>query len=1822
MSETNQISKLDGLSDKQKVLLALRLKKQHATEAVPSILPFDRQSNMPATISYSQKRFWFLDQFNSNKATNHLHLVTRLEGELNHDAIRYTFSQIMKRHEILRMVYQCIDGEVYCVPAPSDELPLRFLTTEENNDLALHHQIHDIICEPFDLAKEVPIRITILSVPNHKVHFLIVLMHHIASDMWSLRLLNNEIEAFYNSFITAQTPNLTPLTVQYLDYAKWQHERLETKTDDAIYWKETLSGMSPRLQLFTDFKRPDIQTYNGAMYKFPIPPKLFKQISEAATHASVTPFVYTLAAYGILLSKYTRNEDFAIGSPIAGRINKQVEPLIGLFINTLVLRMDLSKHPTVNVLLGQLKKIVAGAMIHQEYPFERLLKDLNVTQNLSYTPIFQVMFNYQSIKKNVLQLEGLKSTSILPTNSTAKFDLNLAVKYMGDQIFGEMTYNTDLFHQDTIISMCHHYLHILEQMTTNPSLCIDDIVLTNHEEAHQLLALGKGEALEYQDIPYFHLLFEKQVNLHPNQIACVFEENSYTYSQLNEKANQLARYLIQMGVQPESHVGLFISRNLNLIVGLLGIIKAGAAYVPIDPIYPDERIAYIFKDAAISLVVTETELMPKLTNFKHVNPIILNDSDLLSKLSTFDSQNLTLPLKSNNLFYILYTSGSTGNPKGVAVEHGNYIHYYFGIMKRLQLEPGLKYAIASTFAADLATINVWGALNTGGTLHILSYELSVSPTLYAEYFKKHQIDVIKMVPSHFRSLAEKANLRDIIPNHTLILAGEASYLDMIRAIKLAKPSTNIQIHYGPTETTVSMLTYKVTDEFPIQYTTTMPLGRPIPNVSVYILDEFKHLVPIGVPGELYIAGPGVTRGYVNQEDLTAERFIENPFSSKHPILYRTGDLVRYLFSGDIEFLGRTDDQVKIKGFRIELGEITSAILEIPGIHTAYVTTYDTPSQDKLLICYYVKAPDCTLSADDLTSYLRDMLPHYMIPNNFTELDELPLNANGKINKFALPEPNLTALTTQTVYEPPHTEEEKQIVKLFEKILGIEQVGINDHFFNLGGDSFKAVEFIRHFNGAISIMDIFKYSTPKELGHLLTHHQTTQRDLLYQISNTPDAPDHTAIICIPFAGGSAIAYKELGEAVPHNITIYAVQIPGHDFSQPNEALEPLKVVALKVVEEIKAKVKAQSLAVYGHCLGGALGIEIARLLTLENLNLVGVFMGGNFPVAELPGKFFKFWNRLFPRDKRMSNRAYMDMLRSLGGFNTELSDDERDFIINSLRHDRRESERYFSEVYANEKHTPLDVPLLCIVGENDRTTEFYMEQYHDWEYFCPQTDIIVIPNSGHYFFKHQAHTVSDLITERLDKWKEERHTPNPTLKLVSTSKPPSVLPSLKSLGLFVTGQLVSSIGSSLMSFALGVWMLLQTGATMDFAATLIFNRLPGILVLPISGTIADKFDRKKILILSNLGSALVTLWLTFLFFNNHLSASSIYLGVSILSITAAFQRPAYLAAVAQITPKRYLGQANGFVQLATSMSELIAPTLSAFLLGIWDLQGIIFINFISFIICILTLCIVKIPDTLFRRNEETFREEMVGGWKFIIKRPSFVALVIYFAVANLMLGMANVLVTPLVSTLGSTLVLGIVSSVTGLGGLIGGITMSLWGGTTRRSEGMLFFDMLIGLAYVIMGIRPSVILVTIGIFIYGISMSLVNAHWQTLIQSKVRAELLARVFSINQLFVLPTIPLGYYFGGLLSDHIFKPLYSHHPELIDTIGWLIGTGDERGIALLFIILGIMIMAWGFICFHWKPLRFMDDILPDAVPGPMFIKDINALQEEEDQKQFSVS
>jgi amino acid adenylation domain-containing protein/FkbM family methyltransferase len=812
-------------------------------------------------------------------------------------------------------------------------------------------------------------------------HLLVLVTHHIASDGWSVGVLWRELAALYSAFASGKPSPLPELPIQYADYAVWQRNRLQGEILDSqvSYWKKQLRDIST-LQLASDRPRPAVQTFRGAKQAFSLSKNLTEQLKTLSRRERVTLFMTLLAAFQALMRRYTGQDDIAVGSPVAGRAWVELESLIGFFVNSLVLRADLSGNPSFLEHLRRVRQAALEGYAHQDLPFEKLVEELQPERNLSHSPLFQVAFVLQNTPSTPRELEGLTLTPLETATGTSKFDLMLSMEEQSDGLTGSLQYSTDLFDPTTILRMLGHFRSLLEGVAADPNRRLSDLPLLTQAERHQLLVEWNDTDRDFPKNESIHNLFESQAKQTPDTVAVVFEDGELTYRELNARANQLAHYLRKSGVRPETPVGLCIERSVEMIVALLGILKAGGAYLPLDPAYPKERLELMLDDAGANILLTERAILDEWNEASIENP---NSSIETPKSKTCPEQSRRIQNRSfvcldrdwhmiahesrdnppcatvpANLAYMVYTSGSTGGPKGVAVEHRQLLNYLNGILPRLELPGNTSFATVSTIAADLGNTVVFSSLCTGGTLHVISRERASDADAMGEYFARRSIDCLKIVPSHLSALQTPARSRPALPRRLLILGGESSRVDWIKSLRSPDSDWAILNHYGPTETTVGVLTHRVEPESPLPDLPNLPLGRPLFNTRVYILDPDLNPVPIGVPGELHIGGLSVTRGYLGQPEATAQKFIPNPFGNRSGArLYKTGDRARYLPDGNIEFLGRVDDQIKIRGFRVEPGEVENTLGRHAGVLEAAVLATDDQLGEPRLTAYVVPKPE-------------------------------------------------------------------------------------------------------------------------------------------------------------------------------------------------------------------------------------------------------------------------------------------------------------------------------------------------------------------------------------------------------------------------------------------------------------------------------------------------------------------------------------------------------------------------------------------------------------------------------------------------------------------------------------------------------------------------------------------------------------------------------------------------------------------------------------------------------------------------------------------------
>jgi amino acid adenylation domain-containing protein len=1038
------------------------------------IPPAPRSEALP--LSFSQERLWFLDQLEPQSPFYNVSRALRLTGRLDVDALKKSLDAIVARHEILRsniVVVGSSQTQVIHKAAPIDltltDLSLR---PQANREAEMHRLLKAEADRPFDLSSDPMLRATLLRL-SEEDHALLLVTHHIASDGWSMGILLRELAALYTAFSKGDPSPLPELPIQYADFSIWQRRRLQGDVLQAqlAYWKGQLSGV-PVLELPTDRLRPPVQTFRGARQSLKLSKILLDQLKKLSRSRGVTLFMTSLAAFQTLLYRYTGPQDIVVGSPIANRNWTEIEGLIGFFANTLALRTDMSGNPRFGELMARVRKVALDAYEYQDLPFEKLVEELHPDRSLSHNPVFQVMFVMQNTPRSLLHLPELEVTPIEIDTETAKFDLNLSLTEEAGSLTACLEYNTDLFDGATIGRMLAHFQTLLQSIVENPERRIAELPILPEDERRRLLFEWNATRRDYRQGRCIHELFEAQVERTPDATAVIFEDRHLTYRELNRRADQLANRLQQLGVGPEARVGLCVERSPEMIVGLLGILKAGAAYVPLDPEYPKDRLAFMLEDCQAQVLLTQRKLVGRLPATRALE---LLDQDWT--LVSHESERKPVDRANEaNIAYIIYTSGSTGRPKGVAIEHRNtvaFLEWARTVFTQTQLDGVLA---STSICFDLSVFELFAPLCWGGKV-VLARDIFELPSLPAA----NDVTLINTVPSAVPELLRMGALP--VSVRTVNLAGEALHAALVKNLYEHARVDQVFDLYGPSEsTTYSSFALRNADG-------PETIGRPIFNTQIYLLDAHSQPVPIGVAGELHIGGKGVARGYVNCPELTAERFIPDPFRNEPGArLYKTGDLARYLQDGKIEFLGRIDHQAKVRGFRIEPGEVEVQLNRHPAVRQVAVLVREDVPGDKRLVAYVVVKPTPTCSAAELRDFLKTRLPGYLVPSSFVMLDALPVTPNGKLDRGALPAPDENRPELQPSFVEPRTAVEQTLASIWAQVLRMERVGVRDNFFDLGGHSLLATQVAFRIRQAFQVefplRAIFEGPTIEELAKMI------------------------------------------------------------------------------------------------------------------------------------------------------------------------------------------------------------------------------------------------------------------------------------------------------------------------------------------------------------------------------------------------------------------------------------------------------------------------------------------------------------------------------------------------------------------------------------------------------------------------------------------------------------------------------------------------------------------------------------------------------------------
>jgi amino acid adenylation domain-containing protein len=1063
---------------------------------VRPIQPIPRDGILP--LSFSQERVWFIEQLHPANLAYNFQSTIRFRGRLDASALEQSLNEIVRRHEIFRTTFPAINGRPVQVVHPSWPVNLTPVDLQdapaERREAEAQRRIHQEFQKSFDLTQLPLIRWTLLRLSPQE-HILVHVEHHLVHDGWSFNVFLREMLELYKAFSAGEPSPLPEPPIQFADFAYWQRRWMQGEAADAqlAYWKEKLAGDLPALQLPYDRPRPPTQTFQGSAFRTELPLNLCESLRALSRQEGVTLFMTMQAAFVALLHRYSGQDDICLGAGLANRRWRETEDLIGMLINNVVLRTDLSGNPAFRELLRRVRETTLEAYARQDIPFDRVVEALQPERDMSRNPLFQAMFSFHDAPLPDLKLPGL-TISLLEglNNGTAKFDLNVIAIPRSEQRVGGSPqeegisfiweYNTDLFNPDSIARMEAHYRTLLEGVVADPEQRLSDLPLLTEKERRQLLVEWNNTQVDYPRESCIHEAFEEQAERTPEAIAVVYGDQQLTYQELNQRANQLAHYLQRLGVGPDTPVAVAVERSVEMVVGWLGILKAGGAYLPLDAAAPKERLAFLLADARPKAVLTQHRQAHSLPAF--AGPLVCLDSQR-PRIAEESPHNPQSPARGENLAYLMYTSGSTGQPKGVSVPHRAALRLVCNT-DYVKLSQTDRIAQASNAAFDAATFEVWGALLNGAQVVGLSRQTTLSPHELVAHLRQQGVTTLFLTTALFNQVAQT------VPEgfgslDQLLFGGEAVDPRWVKAVLQAQPPKRLLHVYGPTEST-TFTTWHLVKEVEAA-TTTIPIGRPIANTTVYLLDEGLNPVPVGMEGELYIGGDGLARGYLNRPELTAERFIPDPFSKTPGArLYKTGDLVRYLADGRIEFLGRIDHQVKVRGFRVELGEIEAALGEHPAVRQTVVMAREDVPGEKRLAAYIVLHPGAIPTVNELRRFLMERLPEYMVPSAFMFLDALPLTPNGKVDRRALPAPEGLRPELEAAYAAPQTEVEQTIAEIWQEVLRLEKVGLHDNFFDLGGHSLLMAYVLGRlrevFQKEISMIDLFKYPTISALTNYL------------------------------------------------------------------------------------------------------------------------------------------------------------------------------------------------------------------------------------------------------------------------------------------------------------------------------------------------------------------------------------------------------------------------------------------------------------------------------------------------------------------------------------------------------------------------------------------------------------------------------------------------------------------------------------------------------------------------------------------------------------------
>ena len=1713
--------------------------------------PHPRGDRQPP-LSPAQERLWFLHRLDPTDAAYTMYLVRRLRGPLDVAAFERACTALVARHEVLRTRFPDDDGRPIAVVEPPG--PVRVEHLDATGDADARRLVAARVNAPLDLAAAPPVRFTLLRL-GEREHVLCVVLHHIVADGWSLTTMLGELSTLYSG------GSLPPLPVQYGDVALWQREREHGVALE--YWRAQLAD-PPVLDLPVTPGRGG----EGAFETRRLPLALTSQLRQVSRERGVTLFMTLLAAYQVLLACHTGQRDVLVGSPTAGRDRVELEPLVGYLSNTVVLRGGPRTGDTLTELLHRTRDTVLEAMAHQEVPFEELLD--GVTRDLERTPLFQTMAVLHSQETAQDTFGDLALEPFDSGYRQAKFVLMLEAWQRPDGLLLSFAYDTGRLSAHTVAAMADRFVVLLEGLAAAPDAALAALPLLTAPDRDRLAELAAapahaGTSRDRPTQPHRRLGGDHRSadarprgpaadattllpvvlanSARPQAPAIVCGDTVVTHAELAGRVERLAASLRRDGVVRGSIVGVSLPRSVEAVVALLAVWRAGGAYLPLDPALPPARVARLVADSGAELVV-DADYTPHDCPFE---PVVIGPRDAA---------------------YVIYTSGSTGAPKGVVVEHGSLAARVRWMRAEYGLTPADRVVALASLSFDTHAEELYPALAAGAAVVLLPGGGTTLPELLA---RRRDITVLDLPTAYFHQLVEMIDELPWPPGLRLVIIGgeQVRAAAVVRWRRRFGDGVRLVNTYGPTETTIVATAGDLTDD--------VHIGFPIAETVVRVLDPFGRPAPPGAPGELAIGGAGVARGYLGRPALTAERFVPDPWGTER--LYLSGDRARWRPDGRLEFLGRLDDQLKVRGFRVEPGEVEAALLTHPAVCEAAVT-----AAGETLVAYVVTREP----VEGLREHVAALLPAYLVPCTVVFLPGLPMTVSGKVDWARLPDPVHSGAST-----PPRTANEQAIAAVWAELLGVGEPGVDDDFFELGGHSLLAVRVAtrlgRRLGRPVAVLDLFQHPTIRRLAALVDR-PAGERGLLHRL--TPERDTTVSFVCVPYGGGSAAVYQPLADALPADCALWSVAVPGHDVGLDEERL-PLDEVAARCASEIRDRVTGP-LVLYGHSgVGAALAVEIAHRLEAGGRPVDAVHLGAVFPFA-----------RPFARRTRLDvlrgDRTYANWLTSMGVDLHDLDPAQARRIIRNMRRDTEAAEEYFTGLH--ERPRRVTAPVVAVVGDRDPATEYYRERFREWHVLADVTSVVVLDEAGHFFLRYRAEELAEIVTSvSVHKPAGGEHW-----RQLDVSRSPTPItgpaPSMRRFLAVAAGQLLSLTGSALTQFALPLWIYLTSGSLARFALFAVVGLVPGLLVAPLAGAVVDRTSRRAVMLWGDGAAGATQLVLGILLWTGNLAVWHVYPLLALLSVALAFQRVAYGSAVPQLVPKRYLGHANGIVQLAAGTAQLAVPLVAVGLMAAIGLAGILVVDVVSYAFAVLVTLAVRFPATMAHRRREPVLTELAEGFTYSWRHAGFRRMLLFFACLNVFLSPLFLMVSPLVLAFATLTDVGTVSFAGGLGVLLGGVAMAAWGGPRRlRMRAVLLFTLTLAVFCVVTGVRADLAVIAAGMFGMSLALTLLNGIYTTIVQVTVPQRFHGRVFALNTMVAWSTLPIGFGLVAPYAGTLLEPLLAPGGALASTAGAVIGTGPGRGIGFLYVLFGVAIAVVGLVALRTRLSRF-DEEVGDAVPDDL--------------------